>query len=147
MESQIRAREAELRGANVTTQQEWIDGWRSPVNTYSDTDAIIRRNVENLTQGNVSHSTDAEYKAAERSDRRYLEERIKMDDERMKAQRDYREKRQDLQDRMSKATSGSSEYSRLQNQLNELDKGYAEREQKFEKDFRNMDVKYSGKTW
>lgn len=81
------------------------------------------------------------------SDSRYNQERRRLDDMRTRELSDYRERRHDIQTRMSRYNRNSYDYERLERDLNELDRRHAEEERKFERDFRNMDANYSINRW
>lgn len=141
LESQVRARQEQLSN-NARTQQEWIDGYSHP----DLNEALIRRDVANILPNSPASDvgiSDSELRAAQRADVRYNEERIKLNEQRMRSQREYREKRTELENKLSGLQRGSSEYDRLQNQIGDLDRSHVEREQKFENEYRNMDAKFS----
>lgn len=125
--------------ARYQTQNDWIDSYN---NAYNQ-DPIILQDQVSKAMGMPQSISERELSAAREADIKHNEARLKLDDQRAKQQRDYREKRNDIEERMSKAESGSREYERLQSQLTDLDKNYAESEQKFKEDFRNIDARFS----
>lgn len=77
------------------------------------------------------------------ADSRYNQERNRLDDRRRSELNDYREKRRDIQNQMSMYDRQSMEYRDLQRELHELDRGHADEERKFEREFTNMDANFS----
>lgn len=157
LENQIRGREEQLRG-KPSSQEDWINGWgNTGINAYDKNEALIKRDagyiapIESKVTGRYVDGNPTFMKendlAPERSDLRYTEERLRLDERRMSGLRDYQEKRSDLERQLSNATNGSNEYYRLQILLDRLDKEHGDNEQRFERDFRNMDARYSGTNW
>ncbi|MCD8139062.1 MAG: hypothetical protein LUE17_04665 [Planctomycetaceae bacterium] len=59
----------------------------------------------------------------------------------------YRNQRREMENRLSTSSRTSPEYTRLERELNDLDRRHAERERNYERDFRNMDADYSVSQW
>lgn len=146
--AQVRAREEQL-SSQAVTQQQWIDGYNTrPYNAYENDEALIRRDVANIMpEGYTGGPSASELRSEQRADVRYAEERVKLNEERMKSQRDYRQKREGLQKRLSGLASDSAEYKRIERELSDLDRGHVEAEKKLESAYRNMDAKFSGNNW
>lgn len=106
-------------------------GWRNASPGYYSKDTIERMNREYENDLYIDN------------DNRYSMERRQLDNIRSKELNEYRDRRQEIQNSMVGYNRSSSEYERLERQLNDLDRRHAEEERKFEREFRNMDANYS----
>lgn len=81
------------------------------------------------------------------NDGRYQTARRELNERRDADADTYRDRRRQLESRLSSANRSSPEYDRLERELNNLDRRHAERERGYERDFRNMDADYSITRW
>ncbi|MCD8350944.1 MAG: hypothetical protein LUC93_10085 [Planctomycetaceae bacterium] len=92
-------------------------------------------------------SDDARRTPGVDNDHRYQQARRQMDDRRLRETGAYRDQRRQLENRLSTSSRTSPDYTRLERELNDLDRRHAERERNYERDFRNMDADYSVARW
>lgn len=120
---------------------------------HSENDFINAAESFNRAMRNADHRG---YQGSERDyvrvdddflDNRYARERRRLDERRDRELNEYRDRRRDIQDRMSGHHRRSPEYGRLQRELLELDRRHAAEERRFEREFINMDANYSSKSW
>ena len=151
MENAVKRQENRLR-SQYNSQAEYIDGWhRQYGNAYAEDDRFADPNFDwdeyDARTGISNDLRRAQNNRAIVTDTRYNEERANLNQRRISEMNDYRQERQRIENRMSNAARGSNEYTRLQNDLNALDRSNSEREQKLANEFRTMDAKFSTGEW
>ncbi|MCC8193830.1 MAG: hypothetical protein LIP28_04200 [Deltaproteobacteria bacterium] len=148
LERAVERREDQIRTTYHKTQAEHINDWhRLHGNAYDGRDQQIDfERLNKYYEGNPVFFAEEDIytvRPTRTVDSRYASERETLRNKWTAEQKEYREKRREIENRLSNTTRNSADYTSLQSQLTDLERRFTRAEREYERDFRNLDARYA----